>query len=79
MVVVVLNNGVDHVTPEEIENFVEERVDDRQRLRGVKIVDQLPLTPTRKVKRTLLKRRYFWGDLKILFTNLDFGWKLGFM
>lgn len=62
--VVVLSRGCNHVTPEEIEKFVEERVDDRQKLRGgVKIVDHLPLTPTGKVKRRLLRQMVLSGEI----------------
>ncbi|KAG5879177.1 hypothetical protein JTB14_037435 [Gonioctena quinquepunctata] len=45
------------VTPEDIEKFIEERVQDKQRLRGgVKFVETLPMTPSGKVKRKTLKR-----------------------
>ncbi|CAG9816375.1 unnamed protein product [Phaedon cochleariae] len=44
-------------TPEEIVRYIDERVQDKQRLRGgVKFVDKIPLTPSGKVKRKELKR-----------------------
>lgn len=55
-VVVLDHNYKEKITPQEIEKFVEERVDDKKRLRGgVKIVHELPLTPTGKVQRKLIK------------------------
>ncbi|KAF2887070.1 hypothetical protein ILUMI_19104, partial [Ignelater luminosus] len=53
MAIVTLKEGCSKsVTPETIEKYVEERVHDRQRLRGgVKIVDVIPVTPSGKVKR----------------------------
>nr|XP_023022313.1 4-coumarate--CoA ligase 1-like [Leptinotarsa decemlineata] len=47
------------ITPEEIEQFIEERVQDKQRLRGgVRFVDSFPMTPSGKVKRKTLKRMF---------------------
>lgn len=53
-VVVVRNNKI---TAEEIERFVNERVDDdRKKLRGgVVIVDRIPVTATGKIQRRALK------------------------
>lgn len=49
---VVLKKNAGNITGEELERFVEERVDERQRLRaGVKIVEKLYYTPTGKVMR----------------------------
>lgn len=60
----VLNSDFNYVAPEEIVKFVEDRVDDRQRLRGgVKIVDHVPLTPTGKVNRRLLKQMVLSGKI----------------
>ncbi|KAF2888325.1 hypothetical protein ILUMI_17848 [Ignelater luminosus] len=58
MAVVKLRKGcVEGVTSDDIEKYVEERVHDRQRLRGgVKIVDFIPTTPTGKVKRKEVKK-----------------------
>lgn len=51
MAVVVRSTDSD-VTEEELVKFVEERVDDKQRLRaGVLFLDELPYTPSGKVKR----------------------------
>lgn len=55
LAVVVRKHGSD-VTEKELVKFVEDRVDDKQRLRGgVKFVDELPYTPTGKVHRHKLK------------------------
>lgn len=62
--IVVLKEGADDVTPEELKRFVEDRVDDRQRLRaGVKIVKKLHYTPTGKVKRKYMKDLLLSGEL----------------
>lgn len=63
--VVVLNDGYENkITSEEIEKFLEERVDDRQRLRGgVKIVKELAMTPTGKVKKKLIRDLILNGEL----------------
>ncbi|XP_044744932.1 malformin synthetase mlfA-like [Coccinella septempunctata] len=53
---VVLNEDYSDVDPKALELFVEERVQDRQRLRaGVKIIDTVPITNTGKIKRLLLR------------------------
>ncbi|KAJ8960395.1 hypothetical protein NQ317_018670, partial [Molorchus minor] len=50
MGLVVLHDEFKHVTPTEIEQFVEERVSEAQRLRaGVKIVDNIERTATGKI------------------------------
>lgn len=54
--VVVLKEDAENVTEEELEKFVEERVDDRQRLRaGVRFVKRLFYTPTGKVRRKYIR------------------------
>lgn len=54
----------DDVTGEELEKFVEERVDDRQRLRaGVRIVKRLHYTPTGKVRRKYMRDLLRAGEL----------------
>ncbi|KAF2892031.1 hypothetical protein ILUMI_14142 [Ignelater luminosus] len=59
MGIVVLKEDAGKVTAEEIEKYVEERVQDRQRLRaGVKIVDSIPTTASGKVKRNAIKKQY---------------------
>ncbi|KAK5639929.1 hypothetical protein RI129_010740 [Pyrocoelia pectoralis] len=56
MAVVILNADTINTTAEEIEKYVEERVEDPLRLRaGVKFVKSFPLTPSRKVHRLKLK------------------------
>lgn len=62
--VVVLKDDADGVSPEELAMFVEERVDDRQRLRaGVKIVERLYYTPTGKVRRKYMRDLLLRGEL----------------
>lgn len=65
MALVVLDEeSVVKVTPEDIENYVAERVHDRQKLRGgVKIVDHLITTPTGKIKRHHLRNLVLKGDI----------------
>lgn len=54
--VIVLKKDMSNVTSKEIQKFVEEKVDDRQRLRGgVKFVASVPKTPTGKIIRRLVK------------------------
>ncbi|KAK5639927.1 hypothetical protein RI129_010738 [Pyrocoelia pectoralis] len=56
MAVVMLNADAIHTTAEEIEKYVEERVEDPMRLRaGVKFVKNFPLSPSGKVHRLKLK------------------------
>ncbi|KAJ3616716.1 hypothetical protein MTP99_014111 [Tenebrio molitor] len=64
MAVVILNNPHENITAEEIEAYVAERVQDRQRLRaGVKFVDAVPITPSGKVKRRDLKNMVLAGEI----------------
>lgn len=59
MGIVILKEDAGKITPEEIEKYVEERVQDRQRLRaGVRIVDSIPTTASGKVKRNEMKKQY---------------------
>ncbi|KAK9878019.1 hypothetical protein WA026_020647 [Henosepilachna vigintioctopunctata] len=62
---VVMKEGLEHkMSPKQLEFYVEEKVQDRQRLRGgVKIVDSIPLTNTGKIKRNILKNLYFNGEI----------------
>ncbi|RZB38699.1 4-coumarate--CoA ligase 1-like, partial [Asbolus verrucosus] len=56
MAVVILHNPKENITGEEIENYVAERVQERQKLRaGVKFVNSFPVTPSGKVKRQIIK------------------------
>ena len=60
---VILNEDAE-VTAEEIIKFVEERVDDRQRLRGgVKFIKNVPTTPTGKVRRKDLRDMIIRGEI----------------
>ncbi|XP_050517147.1 uncharacterized protein LOC126891863 [Diabrotica virgifera virgifera] len=66
MAIVVLENEYKgKVTEEDIAKYIEERVQDKQRLRGgVMFVDSIPLTPSGKVKRNelrdLAEQQYCW-------------------
>lgn len=63
MAVVIRKPDVE-VTEEELVAYVEERVDDRHRLRaGVKFVEEVPYTPSGKVKKGLLKKLILAGEL----------------
>ncbi|XP_018327283.1 luciferin 4-monooxygenase-like [Agrilus planipennis] len=60
---VVLKDGVE-IDPAEIKKFVDDKVDDRKRLRGgVKIIKDMPLSPTGKPDRRLLKNMVLNGGL----------------
>lgn len=62
--VTVLKEEASEVTEEELEKFVETRVDDRQKLRaGVKIVKWLFYTPTGKVRRKYMRDLLLSGEL----------------
>ncbi|KAF5281149.1 hypothetical protein FQA39_LY17881 [Lamprigera yunnana] len=64
MALVVLKDKNSKLTPEEIEKFVEQRVDDSKRLRaGVKIVDSIPLATTGKAKRRDIRDMVLRGEL----------------
>ncbi|KAK4873535.1 hypothetical protein RN001_015564 [Aquatica leii] len=64
MALVVLKNAKSKVTPKEIEEFVEKRVDDRKRLRGgVRIVAHIPLSATGKAKRREIRDSVLRGEL----------------
>lgn len=63
MALVILRDGAT-VNPETLQKFVDEKVDDRQKLRGgVKIVKEFPKTPTGKVKRVELRNKAVAGLL----------------
>ncbi|KAJ8939531.1 hypothetical protein NQ314_011098 [Rhamnusium bicolor] len=52
MAVIVLEEDANDVTAKDIEKYIEERLQDKQRLRGgVKFVHSIPLTPSGKIKR----------------------------
>uniref|UniRef100_A0A1Y1KAC5 AMP-dependent synthetase/ligase domain-containing protein n=1 Tax=Photinus pyralis TaxID=7054 RepID=A0A1Y1KAC5_PHOPY len=54
--VVKLNDGEECVTPEEIIEYVDQRVEDKNRLRGgVKFVKEFPWTPTHKIQKSKLR------------------------
>lgn len=60
---IVLKNPKDNITPAEIVKFVEERADDRQRLRGgVRIIPKLPITATGKIRRSDVKKLFLEGN-----------------
>lgn len=64
MGVVVLKNDKSTITPKEIEDFVNAKVDDKKKLRaGVKFIKELPMTPTAKVRRILLRDQILAGIL----------------
>lgn len=64
MAVVILNNPDDDVTGDEIEEYVAERVQDRQKLRGgVKFVDSFPTTPSGKIKRREIRKMVLAGEI----------------
>lgn len=64
MAVIVLKKTIKAVLSQEIEKYVEEKVDDRQRLRGgVKIIESIPITPSGKFKRKYLKELVLEGKL----------------
>ncbi|KAK5640498.1 hypothetical protein RI129_011309 [Pyrocoelia pectoralis] len=55
--VVCLKDGSEDVTEEDIVKYVEERIDDRYRLRGgVKFVNTFPLTVSGKIRKNYLKQ-----------------------
>ncbi|KAL1517921.1 hypothetical protein ABEB36_001620 [Hypothenemus hampei] len=55
-VVVVHEDHLEDVTAEEIQDFVAKRVNDTHKLRGgVRFIDELPLTPSGKIKRKLVQ------------------------
>ncbi|EEZ99576.2 uncharacterized protein LOC655644 [Tribolium castaneum] len=63
MAVVILNPGSE-ITSEEIEAYVAERVQDRQKLRaGVKFVTSFPITPSGKIKRREIKQMVLTGQI----------------
>lgn len=56
MACVILKQGVKGVTEEQIRNYVDERVDDRKKLRGgVVFVESFPRTVTGKISRRMLR------------------------
>lgn len=59
---VILKGGFDNCKPEDIQKFVDEKVDDFRKLRGgVKIVKAFPRTATDKVDRKKIKESVFKG------------------
>ncbi|XP_018575536.1 4-coumarate--CoA ligase 1 [Anoplophora glabripennis] len=64
MAVIVLEEDAKDVTAKDIERYVEERVDEKQRLRGgVKFVTSIPMTPSGKIKRRKLRRMVLDGRI----------------
>lgn len=60
--VVLRDSSKGKITEKEVEMYVQERVDDKQRLRGgVKFVDKLYMTPTGKYKRRFMKNLVLEG------------------
>lgn len=64
MAIVVLEPHHKDTSAEEIIKYIEERVDEKQRLRGgVKFVDSIPMTPSGKVKRRELRHLVLAGKM----------------
>lgn len=64
MAVIVLEDNAKDVSAKDIEKYVNERVDEKQRLRGgVKFVTSIPMTPSGKIKRRELKRMVLDGRI----------------
>lgn len=64
MGVVILNEGSTDISENELVEYVNAKVDDRQKLRaGVKFVKEFPHTPTGKVKRKELKELILAGEV----------------
>lgn len=64
MGVVVLKSDCKHVNPDDIRDYVDRIVDDRKKLRaGVKIVSDIPVTPSGKPQRRILKNMILNGDI----------------
>lgn len=64
MAIIVLEQSFKDTTPEEIIQYIEEKLPDKQRLRGgVKFVDSIPMTPSGKVKRRELRRMVIEGTI----------------
>ncbi|KAF5272635.1 hypothetical protein FQR65_LT04876 [Abscondita terminalis] len=63
MAIVQLNPDA-KVTDAELVKYMEDKVEDRQRLRGgVKFVDEFPLTPSQKINRRILKEMVLQGNI----------------
>lgn len=64
MGVVILKGDSKNVTAEEIRDYVDKRVDDRQQLRaGVRIVEKIPHTPSGKPRRHVVRNMILSGEL----------------
>lgn len=64
MAIIVLEQSAKDTSAEEIEKYIEERVQDKQRLRGgVKFVSSIPMTPSGKVKRRELRHMVLKGKI----------------
>lgn len=64
MGIVVLKLGYEDTTAEDVRDYVNHRVDDRQKLRaGVRIVNDIPLTPTGKPQRNYIRNMVAKGEL----------------
>lgn len=56
MALITIKKCYENITEDEIKSFANERLHDRQKLRGgLKIIDNLPLTPTGKVQRIRIR------------------------
>lgn len=65
MALVVLHEGHSDVNEEDIQNFVNERVLDREKLRaGVKIISDFPRTVTGKIIRREIRKAVIEGRLQ---------------
>lgn len=64
MGIVILKSGTRNLTAEEIRDYVDKRVDEKQKLRaGLKIVESFPYTPSGKPKRREVKNMILNGEL----------------
>lgn len=56
MALIIIKKGYENVTEDEVTIFANERLDDRQQLRGgLRIIKNLPLTPTGKIQRMQIR------------------------
>lgn len=63
-IIVLTDNNKDYITEEYIENYVAERAPDRMKLRGgVKFLDSLPVTPSGKIKRKIIRDMVLNGQI----------------
>lgn len=62
--IVTLKKGFGRITADEVKKFTNDRVSERQQLRGgLKILKSIPLTPTGKVQRRMIRDLYLLNRL----------------